>query len=84
MSYMLCRNLLSRIGLFICLVMAAAGVTADRESHISLAEPLPQPDWELPLIATTLKASDENVSRRRFSAGKDKRQGPHQLAQKSR
>lgn len=51
MSYMLRRTLLSKIGLFICLVMAAAGVTADRESHISLAKPLPQPDWELPLIA---------------------------------
>jgi len=51
MSYMLRRTLLSKIGLFICFVIAAAGVTADRDSHISLAEPLPQPDWELPLIA---------------------------------
>ena len=51
MPYMLRRTLLSKIGLFICFVIAAAGVTADRDSHISLAEPLPQPDWELPLIA---------------------------------
>ena len=51
MPYRLRHTLLSKIGLFVCLVMAAVGVAADRGSHISLAEPLPQPNWELPLIA---------------------------------
>ena len=51
MPYLLRHTLLSKIGLFACLVMAAVGVAADRGSHISLAEPLPQPNWELPLIA---------------------------------
>ena len=51
MPYLLRHTLLSKIGLFVCLVMAAVGVAADRGSHISLAEPLPQPNWELPLIA---------------------------------
>ena len=51
MSCMLCRSLLNKISLFLWLAMAACGAAADRDSHISLAEPLPQPDWELPLIA---------------------------------
>lgn len=48
---MLRRALLRKMGLLTCLLMAASGVTADRDSHISLQTPLPQPDWELPLIA---------------------------------
>jgi thiol-disulfide isomerase/thioredoxin len=51
MSCTLGRTVWSKIGVFICLVIATASVVADRDSHISLAEPLPQPDWELPLIA---------------------------------
>lgn len=46
MSHVLRRTLLSKMGHFIFLMMAAGGVAADRDSHISLAEPLPQPDWE--------------------------------------
>ena len=51
MSHVLRRTLWTKMGHFIFLIMAAGGVEADRGSHISLAEPLPQPDWELPLIA---------------------------------
>ena len=51
MSGMLHRAVLKKIGLLICLVMAASSATADRDSHISLQTPLPQPDWELPVIA---------------------------------
>ena len=61
MSCMLGRTVSSKIGVFICLVIAAASVVADRDSHISLAEPLPQPDWELPIIANgsgTLSGTD--------------------------
>ena len=61
MSSMLRRTLLKKMGLMICLVMTTGGVTADRDSHISLQAPLPQPDWELPLIANgsgTLSNSD--------------------------
>ena len=45
MSRTLGRTVWSKIGVFICLVIATASVVADRDSHISLAEPLPQPDW---------------------------------------
>ena len=51
MSHVLRRTLWSKMGHFIFLIMAAGGVEADRDSHISLAEPLPQPDCELPLLA---------------------------------
>ena len=36
MSSMLRRTLLRKMGLMICLAMTAGGVTADRDSHISL------------------------------------------------
>ncbi len=51
MSNTLRHTLLLTISLLVCLFVTAGGVAADRDSHISLAEPLPQPDWEVPLIA---------------------------------
>ena len=38
------------LGLFCCLLLAPVAL-AERGSHITLDEPLPQPAWELPLIA---------------------------------
>ena len=35
----------------VCFVLLAPPATAERGSHITLDEPLPQPAWELPLIA---------------------------------
>ena len=38
------------LGLFCCFLLSPLA-TAERGSHITLQEPLPQPTWELPLIA---------------------------------
>lgn len=35
----------------LCFIMLAPAALAERGSHITLDEPLPQPAWELPLIA---------------------------------
>jgi len=49
LSLMLPRSV-RHLGLFCCFLLSPLA-TAERGSHITLQEPLPQPTWELPLIA---------------------------------